>query len=61
MSVQSTSVERWPTEQLLTEFERLFGRLEKKTRRRIVERARVHGWERNRQRAAHQKSLALVA
>jgi hypothetical protein len=41
-----TSFELWSTEQLLLVYERHFGKLDPKARRRIVEGARLNGWDR---------------
>jgi hypothetical protein len=41
-----TSFDLWSTEQLLLVYERHFGKLDPKARRRIVEDARLNGWDR---------------
>ena len=43
---QSQSFDLWTTEQLLAVYEKAFGQLEPRARRRIVETAREHGWDR---------------
>lgn len=45
-SVQLSSLEWWRTEHLLVAYERLFGFLEPQTKRRIIQTARTHGWDR---------------
>ena len=42
-----TSFDLWSTEQVLMVYERYFGKLEPKARRRIIEDARLHGWDRS--------------
>jgi len=42
-----TSFDLWSTEQVLLVYERYFGKLDAKTRRRIVEHARLNGWDRS--------------
>ncbi|HEV8617457.1 MAG TPA: hypothetical protein VGU22_18340 [Methylomirabilota bacterium] len=37
----------WTTEQLLAVYEKAFGQLEPRARRRIVEMARTNGWDRS--------------
>jgi hypothetical protein len=46
MRTQS-SFDLWSTEQVLLVYERYFGKLEPKARRRIVEDARLNGWDRS--------------
>jgi len=41
-----TSFDLWSTEQVLLVYERYFGKLDPKARRRIVEDARLNGWDR---------------
>jgi hypothetical protein len=41
------SFDLWSTEQVLLVYERYFGKLDPKTRRRIVEDARLNGWDRS--------------
>ena len=43
----TTAFEMWSTEQLLLVYQRYFGKLEPQTRRRIVETARLNGWDRS--------------
>ena len=40
------SFDLWSTEQVLLVYERYFGKLDPKARRRIVEDARLNGWDR---------------
>ena len=40
------SFDLWSTEQVLLVYERHFGRLDPKARRRILEDARLNGWDR---------------
>jgi hypothetical protein len=61
MSVQVTGIERWQTEQLLAAYERVFGALDRKTRRRIVETARARGWDQPLRRSAYEESLPVAA
>ena len=42
-----TSFDLWSTEQVLLVYERYFGKLDPKARRRIVEDARLNGWDRS--------------
>jgi hypothetical protein len=42
----TTSFDSWSTEQVLLVYERYFGTLDPKARRRIVEDARLNGWDR---------------
>jgi hypothetical protein len=41
------SFDLWTTEQLLAVYEKAFGQLEPRARRRIVEAARTNGWDRS--------------
>jgi hypothetical protein len=41
------SFDLWTTEQLLAVYEKAFGQLEPRARRRIVETARTNGWDRS--------------
>jgi hypothetical protein len=43
----TTSFDLWSTEQVLLVYERYFGKLDAKTRRRITEHARLNGWDRS--------------
>jgi hypothetical protein len=43
----TTSFDLWSTEQVLLVYERYFGKLDPKTRRRITEHARLNGWDRS--------------
>jgi hypothetical protein len=43
----TTSFDLWSTEQVLLVYERYFGKLDAKTRRRIAEHARLNGWDRS--------------
>ena len=42
----TTSFDLWSTEQVLLVYERYFGKLDPKARRRLVEGARLNGWDR---------------
>ena len=42
----TTSFELWSTEQLLLVYQRYYGKLDAQARRRIVETARLNGWDR---------------
>jgi hypothetical protein len=42
----TNSFDLWSTEQVLLVYERYFGKLDPKARRRIVEDARLNGWDR---------------
>jgi hypothetical protein len=42
-----TSFDLWSTEQVLLVYERHFGKLDPKARRRIIEDARLNGWDRS--------------
>jgi len=46
MNVQLSGLAWWRTEHLLIVYERLFGPLELKSKQRIIETARTHGWDR---------------
>jgi hypothetical protein len=43
----TASFDLWSTEQVLLVYERYFGKLDPKARRRIVEDARLNGWDRS--------------
>jgi hypothetical protein len=43
----TTSFDLWSTEQVLLVYERYFGKLDPKARRRIAEDARLNGWDRS--------------
>lgn len=45
-SVRLDGLEWWRTEHLLVLYERLFGFLEPQSKRRIIQTARTHGWDR---------------
>ena len=42
----TTSFDGWSTEQLLLVYQRYYGKLDAQARRRIVETARLNGWDR---------------
>jgi len=42
----TTSFDLWSTEQLLLVYQRYYGKLDAQARRRIVETARLNGWDR---------------
>ena len=42
----TTSFDGWSTEQLLPVYQRYYGKLDTQARRRIVETARLNGWDR---------------
>jgi hypothetical protein len=42
----TTSFELWSTEQLLLVYQRYYGKLDARARRRIIETARLNGWDR---------------
>jgi hypothetical protein len=46
MKYQAGDVETWRTEDVLLAYERLFGRLARQSKRRIIEAARTSGWDR---------------
>jgi hypothetical protein len=43
----TTSFDLWSTEQLLLVYQRYYGRLDTQARRRILETARLNGWDRS--------------
>jgi hypothetical protein len=43
----NTSFDMWSTEQVLLVYERYFGTLDPKARRRIIADARLNGWDRS--------------
>jgi hypothetical protein len=47
MNIQLSGLEWWRTEHLLVVYERLFGRLEPKSKQRIIDAARTRGWDRD--------------
>jgi hypothetical protein len=47
MRTITTSFDLWSTEQLLLVYQRYFGKLEPQSRRRILETARLNGWDRS--------------
>jgi hypothetical protein len=61
MSIQLTGLEEWRTEQVLAVYERVFGALERRTRRRIIETARAQGWDGEALPDSHEEALALAA
>jgi hypothetical protein len=61
MNIQVKGLERWQTEQLLVVYERIFGSLDHKARRRIVQAARSRGWDQPLRRPARDESLPLAA
>ena len=61
MTVPVKGLEDWPTENLLVVYERLFGALEQKARRRIVETARARGWDRLKNQGRDRRSLSVAA
>jgi hypothetical protein len=46
MRTITTSFDLWSTEQLLLVYQRYYGKLDAQARRRIVETARLNGWDR---------------
>jgi len=42
----TTSFDLWSTEQLLLVYQRYYGKLDAQARRRIIETARLNGWDR---------------
>jgi hypothetical protein len=46
MRTITTSFDLWSTEQLLLVHQRYFGKLDARARRRILETARLNGWDR---------------
>jgi hypothetical protein len=49
------------TESLLVVYERLFGALEQKARRRIVATARARGWDREQRPRSRERELPIAA
>lgn len=43
----ATAFDLWSTEQLLLVYQRYYGKLDTQTRRRILEAARLNGWDRS--------------
>jgi hypothetical protein len=43
----TTSFDLWSTEQLLLVYQRYYGKLDAQARRRILETARLNGWDRS--------------
>jgi len=43
----TTSFDLWSTEQLLLVYQRYYGKLDAQARRRIIETARLNGWDRS--------------
>jgi len=46
MRTITTSFDLWSTEQLLLVYQRYYGKLDAQARRRIIETARLNGWDR---------------
>jgi len=46
MHIIATSFDLWSTEQLLLVYQRYYGKLDAQARRRIVDTARLNGWDR---------------
>jgi hypothetical protein len=46
MRTITTSFDLWSTEQLLLVYQRYYGKLHAQARRRIIETARLNGWDR---------------
>ena len=46
MKLRMTDMESWRTEEVLSAYERLFGRLALQSKRRIIAAARASGWDR---------------
>jgi hypothetical protein len=46
MRTITTSFDLWSTEQILLVYQRYYGKLDAQARRRIVETARLNGWDR---------------
>jgi hypothetical protein len=47
MRTITTSFDLWSTEQLLLVYQRYYGKLDAQARRRIIETARLNGWDRS--------------
>jgi len=47
MHIIATSFDLWSTEQLLLVYQRYYGKLDAQARRRILETARLNGWDRS--------------
>ena len=43
----TTSFDLWSTEQILLVYQRYYGKLDAQARRRIIETARLNGWDRS--------------